>query len=119
MAPNRDQVKGRIKARDQDDPELDDVFQSARELRDQQNLNKKNQLARTDSVGRHLHRAQVAVIYSGALALGLLFLVLFWHYGASSNYRFLTAEEVNKLQQFLFSGTIGTVLGAFGRRLFK
>jgi hypothetical protein len=119
MAPNRDQVKGRIKTREQDDPELDDALQSARDLSDQENLNKKNELERNDKVGWHLHRAQVIGIYVVGFALGSLFLILVWHYGAATDYRFLSPEQLAKLQQFLFTGTVGTILGAAGRGLFK
>ena len=119
MASNRDQVKGRIITRDQDDPELGDALQSARVLRDQQNLNKKNQLARTDKFGAHLHRAQIVAIYVGGFSIAALFIVLVWHYGASTYYRFLSQEQLSELQKFLFTGTIGTILGAAGRGLFK
>ena len=119
MAPNRDQVKKRIRNRDQADPELDEALQSARALSDQENLNKKNELARSDKVGAHLHRAQVIGIYVLGAAICFLFLVLAWHYGAATSYRFLTPEQLDKLQNFIFSGTIGGLLAGFGRGMVK
>lgn len=119
MAPNRDQVKNRIKARDQEDPELDETLQSARVLAAQETQNKRNELARYDSVSRHIHIAQVIGIYVLGFAICGLFVVLTWHYGASTNYRFLSPEQLDKLQQFLFSGTIGGLLAAFGKGVLK
>lgn len=119
MAPNRDQVKKRIKTRDQDDPELDDALQSARVLADQETLNKKNELARSDSVSKHIHVAQIIGMYVLGFAVCALFFVLTWHYGASTNWRFLSPEQLDKLQQFLFSGTLGGILAAFGKSALK
>jgi Flp pilus assembly protein TadB len=119
MAPNRDQVKNRIKTRDQGDPELDDALQSARVLSDQENLNKKNELARNDSAGKHMHYAQLIGLYVLVFCVTALFVVLAWHYGASANWRFLSPEQQDKLQQFLFSGTVGGVLTGFGKNILK
>jgi hypothetical protein len=119
MASNRDQVKNRIKTREQDDPELDETLQSARALSAQETQNKKNELARSDSVGRHAHIAQILGIYVLGFSVSALFVVLAWHYGASSGWRFLTPEQLDKLQQFLFSGTIGGALAAGSRGIFK
>jgi hypothetical protein len=119
MAPNRDQVKRRIKTREQDDPELDEALQSGRDLADKENQNKLNELTRSDSVSKHLHIAQVIGIYVLGAAICLLFLVLVWHYGAKTDWRFLSPEQLDKLQQFLFSGTIGGLLAGFGRGILK
>ena len=119
MAPNRDQVKNRIKTRDQDDPELGDALQSGRELANKENQNKLNELTRSDSVSRHLHIAQIIGIYVLGFAICVLFLVLVWHYGASTSWRFLSPEQLDKLQNFLFSGTIGGLLAGFGRNMLK
>ncbi|MCD0417284.1 hypothetical protein LOC51_08660 [Rubrivivax sp. JA1024] len=119
MAPNRDQVKNRIKNREQDDPELDYTLQTGRELAEQETKNKKNELERSDKVNGHLHRALVISIYVFGTAICCLFLVLCWHYGASTDWRFLSPEQQSKLESFLFSGTVGGLLAGFGKTIVK
>jgi len=45
MAPDRDSVKTRIKSREQNDPELDDALNAARDLARQKTAIQKNSLS--------------------------------------------------------------------------
>jgi len=78
MAPNINQVKGRIKTRNKEDPELDVAMASAKEAAAQEATNKANKLKRADSLGQHGHNMQVAAIYliGGAVLLMFVAIVL-------------------------------------------
>jgi len=83
------------------------------------NQMKPNELGRSDNRGRYLRAAQFFGIYILSMAACALFLVLVWHYGASTAWRFLSPEQLDKLQLVLFSGTIGGLLTGFWRSMAK
>ena len=68
---------------------------------------------------KHVHTILVFFLYAGAaMILGAL-VSLGWNMAAGSGYRYLTDEQVGKLENFLFSGTIGSALTFAAKRIVK
>jgi hypothetical protein len=80
------------------------------DLNDREKLNALNSLGRSDQKEVHLHRCTVVGIYTVTVACAIMFFVLVSQYILPDRYRFLTGEEQEKLQNFLFSGAIGGLL---------
>jgi hypothetical protein len=78
--------------------------------------NQWNELDRTDSRERHIHRVSIWGIYIFAFCCFVMFIVLVSQYILPDKWRLLTDDEGSRLQAFLFSGLIGGVVTSVGRR---
>lgn len=116
MASQRETAKGRIKTKGESDPDLESTLESARALRDRENTNKTRGLERHDNIQAHIHRVSVCAIYVlGVVVIAAVTLWLANHMLPMAK-RPLSAEEATSLQNVLFSGTVGSVLTALGKR---
>jgi hypothetical protein len=89
------------------------------DLSNREKLNQFNSLGRGDLKEDHIHKVTVCGIYVVGAACLVMFLMLVSEYTLPHAYRLLTDDESNKLQSFLFSGTIGGILAGAGSRLSK
>lgn len=80
------------------------------DLSDRAKLNAFNSLNRNDAAESHIHKVTVCAIYVVGGACLLMFLVLVSEYILPERYRPLTEAESTKLQSFLFSGAVGSLL---------
>jgi hypothetical protein len=87
------------------------------DLDDRGRINSLNSMLRDDRKDHHLHRLICAGFYVTGIACLMMFLVLVAHYILPSSRRFLDAEQVEKLQSFLFSGTVGGLLTTAAKRV--
>lgn len=80
------------------------------ELFDEKNKQDKN---------KHKHRVFIGSLYFlWAIAL-IVISIRVYHFLAPVQYHWLDVQQVQALDKLLFSGTIGTVLGRYGNRLFS
>ena len=87
------------------------------DLSSRTDLNKINKLSRRDKMDGHVHFILVAGLYFVGLCAALVFGCLVWNMAVSEPYRFLDAAQVASLQQFLFSGAIGSGVTAAARKV--
>lgn len=85
------------------------------DLSNKEALNARNRLDREDNKERHYHRLMMCGLYTGFFVVGCMFFVLCWHVAGPKNLRFLSDEEIGKLQTFLLSGAIGGAVTKAGR----
>lgn len=79
-------------------------------LNDKKTANKLNQLGRTDQLEGHLHIAIVLAIYFIGALLAAAILILFLH--MTSLKVWMTPEDVDRLSDFLFTGSVGAGLAS-------
>jgi hypothetical protein len=87
------------------------------DLSDQQQL-KRNALFRADRTDTNLHRVAVCGIWVVAIGAFVMFVVLVAHLVLPLRHRFLDADEVKRLTEFLFTGVLGGLI-AKGTDLLK
>jgi len=79
-------------------------------------LNKLNGLLRRDAMDGHLHRILVIGLYFFAACAALMFGSLVWCMAVPSH-SFLDSTQFAALQNFLFSGAIGSAVTAAARKV--
>ena len=82
-------------------------------------LNKINALFREDRRDTHLYRCTVFALWTVATVFVLLFIALAAHKVLPHQYRFLDANEVNSLTEFLFTGFLGGAVTKGGEMLMR
>lgn len=87
------------------------------DLSNRKDLNRFRQLLRDDKREGHIHAILLLSLWVGSLLILAMFGVLVWNMSVATSCRFLTPEQMQTLQQFLFSGFIGGALTAAGRKL--
>ena len=90
---------------------------SGLDLSDRTELNKINKLLRRDKMDGHLHRLLVIGLYVFGVSIALMFVSLVCNMAAPQAYRFLDADEITSLQQFLFSGALGSAMTAAAKKV--
>ena len=87
-----------------------EVTKKENEIYDELNKGSKNQ---------HKHVVFICSLYL-FWAIGIIIIIVrVYHFIASDCYQWLSTEQIQSLDKLLFSGTIGTVLGRYGNKLFQ
>lgn len=112
-SPDRDAVAGRITAENPENPERAEAIDHARTVAA---VGGENQKAASRL---HLHIVGIVFLYVVSAAVLISLLVLFWNYAAPSYWRFLSDDQVSKLQGFVLSGLVGSGLTQGVKRIFE
>ena len=73
-------------------------------------------LRRYNSLRTHLHMGGLVVFWFAIVVACVLFLILAWHLGAPSGWRFLSHDEENRLQTVLFSAMGSSLVTGIARK---
>lgn len=95
------------------------AFAANVDLSNQKKLNQYNKLNRDDRREGHIHRITVFGIYFVTACCAIMFFVLVLQYILPKDRRFLDLADEARLQTFLFSRTIGSIVTRFSGRLAK
>ncbi|OWV90215.1 hypothetical protein ATY78_17190 [Rhizobium sp. R635] len=87
---------------------------SGLDLSSREQLNKINRLVREDGMDTHVSRVVVCALWIIALAALIMFLVLVAHKVKPDLW--LTDDQLNSLQSFLFSGGLGAGITGLGKK---
>lgn len=111
MAFKRDQAKNGIVASEEDDPDLAAKLAEARA--------KKTEIDRQSGMQGHLHKITVCGVYLIGSLIIVAVAVWLLHFIVPTQWRFLTDLQLESLQNILFSGVVGSLLGGQAKRLAK
>ncbi|SRR6266576_6122236 len=89
------------------------------DLSDRKQINEFNQLLRTDRADNHLHRIVVCGMYLAAATAAILFMVIVLNKMLPIGKRWLGADELKEIYEFLFTGGFGAAVGFAGKRFMK
>jgi hypothetical protein len=89
------------------------------DLSSREALNKFNALFREDRRDSHLYLVTIVGLWIVGIVFFISFVVLAAHMILPHQYRFLDAEDVKSLTQFLFSGFLGGLVAKGGESLMK
>lgn len=89
------------------------------DLSSREALNKVNALFREDRRDTHLYHVTICGLWVVGGAFFVLFVILAAHMVLPRPYRFLDADDMKSLTQFLFSGFLGGLVTKGGETLIK
>lgn len=89
------------------------TFALGKNLEKKQTDNKLRALTRSDDLEQHLHKLLVCFLYLAFVLIAGCVVVLFMHY--VTPFRWLSAEEIQNLKDFIFSGGVGAGIATLAR----